>query len=60
MKSGGGGCVVGDLESKDVSASNWVKVEVEVKAELGNTEKYFFVWVGVAGGFSVKAISISN
>ena len=52
--------IVGDLESKVVSASNSVKVEVEVEAELGNTEKYFFVGVGVAGGFSVKAISISN
>ena len=47
--------IVGDLESKVVSASNSVKVEVEVEAELGNTEKYFFVGVGVAGGFSVKS-----
>ena len=40
------------LESKDVSASNYVEVEVE--ARLGNTEKYFFCGVGGWPGWLEK------
>ena len=48
-----GGWVVGDLESKDVSPSN--KVEVEVEARLGNTEKLGWWVVWVTGEIRIKA-----